>query len=584
MYEIEFAVDSLIKWLVERTRPMQRANAGAGDATRGAPNRAANLVWHTFGTHPLVQQAQREAGWHAAVSAGLRAQLVQLLQDKGAHDTGFLRALTTEVAACVWPDTRATTTPGDPDNRGSSGPHPDPGIDIVLESPDDEVRLNGFTEWLWIEVGSKQAQPRRIGLQARGLPGQGNFSWIEPQVVTVTRDRPGRAKIQLRRTGVSPMAGAHSLVVVGEDIDRPGLRWTSNPRTIVVPQLPGVENHGLDVRSRTHSTWYRCALTVSNTGNVPLRPLVVIPENFDKEVKSLLDRGHIRIPDQTLRVEPGGTGTYDVDLCLGGRRLWRRTWHVPLVVDYGQPALPPTVGLRIVRPGLLVPGRKRAAPGPGPAGEPAPGLGPNHATRVIALTMATLALLLIIFLVGRVVRPPHVAGSSTPAPDVTTPTSAPGDAQPGGRQEAQAIANLLGQAEQDRPKVESAVNDAEACGPGVADGADVQALQAIQADRQRLATQAAGLPVGDVAGASQLPAELSTAMAESAKADGLYASWVEQLSDPCDPDTAQQASGFTSANQVSTQADDDKRVFAQGWNTIAGRYGQQRLSRDGGEL
>jgi hypothetical protein len=142
--------------------------------------------------------------------------------------------------------------------------------------------------------------------------------------------------------------------------------------------------------------------------------------------------------------------------------------------------------------------------------------------------------------------------------------------------EAAAITNILQQAQSERQSVVSAVNDAINCGSNLA--ADEQALATAQSDRQQLAQSAADTQVDALDGASAIPQALSTALSDSATADGDFAQWAGDLQNSCSPGSINTDPNYAAAQTASTQADQDKQSLLSAWNPIAQQYGQQTWS------
>ncbi len=142
--------------------------------------------------------------------------------------------------------------------------------------------------------------------------------------------------------------------------------------------------------------------------------------------------------------------------------------------------------------------------------------------------------------------------------------------------EADAITNILRQAQSERQSVVNAVNDALSCGSAI--NRDQQALATAQADRRQFAQDAVDTPVDSLDGASMVPQELSTALSDSATADGDFAQWVGDLENSCSSGSVTQDPNYAAANSASTQADQDKQSLLSTWNPIAQQYDQQTWS------
>jgi hypothetical protein len=142
--------------------------------------------------------------------------------------------------------------------------------------------------------------------------------------------------------------------------------------------------------------------------------------------------------------------------------------------------------------------------------------------------------------------------------------------------ETSAITSILQQAQSDRQSVVNAVNDALACGGDLS--GDQQALQSAQSDRQQLAQTAADTPADAIDAGSSLPEELSTALTDSAGADGDFAAWVADLSGSCSTGSVTQDQNYVAAQSASAQADQDKQTLLDTWNPIAQQYGQPTWS------
>lgn len=142
--------------------------------------------------------------------------------------------------------------------------------------------------------------------------------------------------------------------------------------------------------------------------------------------------------------------------------------------------------------------------------------------------------------------------------------------------EAAAITNILQQAHSERQSVVNAVNDLINCGTDLA--ADQQELASAQSDRQQLAQSAADSPVDALDGASSIPQALSTALSDSAAADGDFAQWAGDLQNSCSSGSVTQDPNYATAQAASTQADQDKQSLLSAWNPIAQQYGQQTWS------
>jgi hypothetical protein len=142
--------------------------------------------------------------------------------------------------------------------------------------------------------------------------------------------------------------------------------------------------------------------------------------------------------------------------------------------------------------------------------------------------------------------------------------------------EAAAVTAILDRTKSDRASVVAAVTDAAACGSNLA--GDVQALQNSESDRQSLAQSATALNVDALNGASSVPQELSTALTDSATADGDFATWVIDLEQSCSIGTATQDLNYQAAEGASKTAHQDKQTFLNTWNPIAQQYGQETLS------
>jgi hypothetical protein len=156
-------------------------------------------------------------------------------------------------------------------------------------------------------------------------------------------------------------------------------------------------------------------------------------------------------------------------------------------------------------------------------------------------------------------------GSSAPA------SSSDGDPA----SQAGAVTAILDQTKSDRSSVVAAVQDASGCGNL---GGDLSALQASQADRQKLAQSAAGLDVSALSGTADLPQQLSTLLTDSATADGDFADWVTDLEQSCTAGSTTQDQNYQAAASASQTAEGDKQTFLATWNPIATQYGQETLS------
>jgi hypothetical protein len=159
---------------------------------------------------------------------------------------------------------------------------------------------------------------------------------------------------------------------------------------------------------------------------------------------------------------------------------------------------------------------------------------------------------------------------------VDTSTEPPSTSSSDPNAEAAAVTAILDRTKTDRTSVVAAVNDAAACGSNLA--ADVQALQSSASDRQSLARSAAALNVDALSGASSVPQYLSTALTDSATADGDFAAWATDLEQSCATGTATQNQNYQAAQGVSQTAQQDKQTFLDTWNPIAQQYGQETLT------
>jgi hypothetical protein len=169
---------------------------------------------------------------------------------------------------------------------------------------------------------------------------------------------------------------------------------------------------------------------------------------------------------------------------------------------------------------------------------------------------------------------PYVVVSTQSSSDTTTPTDTTSSADQ--IAQASSVTAILDRTKADRAEVVAAVQDAASCGSNLA--GDVQALQNSQSDRQSLAQSANQLDVGALSGASAVPAELSTALNDSATADGDFASWATDLQQSCNTGSVMQDSNYQAAKGASKTADQDKQTFLNTWNPIAQQYGQETLS------
>lgn len=155
--------------------------------------------------------------------------------------------------------------------------------------------------------------------------------------------------------------------------------------------------------------------------------------------------------------------------------------------------------------------------------------------------------------------------------DSSTDEATSSSAAPDPASEAAAVTSVLQQAQAIRQSVVSAVQDASTCGDL---SGDQQALRDAQSARESLATSAGDTPTDALPEAAEVPAELSTALTDSATADGEFADWVADLESSCDKSTATDDSNYQQAESDSKQASADKQTVLATWNSVASQYGQ----------
>jgi hypothetical protein len=160
-------------------------------------------------------------------------------------------------------------------------------------------------------------------------------------------------------------------------------------------------------------------------------------------------------------------------------------------------------------------------------------------------------------------QPPE-SGPDQSGPAVSGPPPVPAAAQD--------LAQMLAQSAGERAAVVSAVKDVSACGPGLAQ--DAQVFQRAAASRQQLLGQ-----LGSLRDAAALPArmlqDLNGAWQASYQTDQDYAAWAQDESNSssgCIPDDNADSSLLAAAGP-NDRATADKKAFVILWNPIAAQYG-----------
>ena len=163
-------------------------------------------------------------------------------------------------------------------------------------------------------------------------------------------------------------------------------------------------------------------------------------------------------------------------------------------------------------------------------------------------------------------RTPQHAPQHPAAGSSTTVTSR----RPPEQQAADSLSALLGHSVSDRSSIVSAVNNVNACGPGLSQ--DVQTFQNAVASRQSLLGQLADLQDRSALPTPMLQA-LTSAWQSSIQADQDYAQWAQdELSQGCVPNDHSDP-GYQAATGPDGQATIDKQAFVSSWNPIATQYG-----------
>lgn len=136
---------------------------------------------------------------------------------------------------------------------------------------------------------------------------------------------------------------------------------------------------------------------------------------------------------------------------------------------------------------------------------------------------------------------------------------------------------MLGQSNDDRGAIVTAVNDVSSCGSNLT--GDAQTFEQAASSRQNLLSQLGTLP--DAAALpAQLLQDLKGAWQSSVQADQDFAQWAEdENSSGCTPNDTSNSS-YQAATGPDNQATAYKRAFVSLWNPIASQYGLPDYQQD----
>lgn len=173
---------------------------------------------------------------------------------------------------------------------------------------------------------------------------------------------------------------------------------------------------------------------------------------------------------------------------------------------------------------------------------------------------------------------PVAEASAAGSASASTGSSAGGSPSalgPDAQAQAQALANLLGQASASRQAVVGAVASIGKCdNPAAAQ----QALTQASGQRQQLLTSLTALKVDKLPTGPQLVQQLTQAWQASASADDAYAAWAGDAAGGCDPAKVSGDAHKQAGDQASGTASGAKKQAAATWNAIAGQAGLSTLN------
>ncbi|MFD8786215.1 hypothetical protein [Kitasatospora sp. NPDC059599] len=170
--------------------------------------------------------------------------------------------------------------------------------------------------------------------------------------------------------------------------------------------------------------------------------------------------------------------------------------------------------------------------------------------------------------------------ASTTAPPTTAPSPTATGAGPGAQAQAQALDGLLGEGENAKAPIGSAVAKVSSC-PSKADiESAAQVFDTGATQRATLLAKLAQLSVTDVPGGQEALNSLKSAWQLSADIDKAYASWARAVAAQGCSGRAPTTQDKKHADELNPQATQAKTDFMTKWNPIANTYGLTPRTQD----